>query len=68
MEDMKEKLVDKDFWTKLQLDRMSKLQQKIIKLKDKGAKANEENKKLKTKIKQTVPKLEEARDGVIDLA
>lgn len=43
---MKKKLADKDFLIKLQLNRISKLEQKNIKLKNKCAKAKEENKKL----------------------
>lgn len=44
IEDMKKKLVEKDSLIKLQLDRMSKLDYEIIKLKDEGVKTKEENK------------------------
>lgn len=49
MDDMKKKLVDKDSLIKLQLNRMSNLEQEIIKLKDEDAKAKEENKKTELK-------------------
>lgn len=39
----------------------------MIKPKDKGNKANKENKKLKTKLKQVTTELEEVMDGAVDL-
>lgn len=46
---------------------MSKFEQEIIKLKDKGAKAKEEIKKLKLELKQTTTESEEAKNEVVDL-
>lgn len=60
LEDMKKKLVDKDTINKVYIKRIGKLEQEVIKLKEK-------NKKLQTKLKQAKIKLEEARDGAVNL-
>lgn len=67
MDGLKKKLTDKDSLMKLQLDKLSKFEQQIIKLRDEGNKAKEENSKLKTKLKQVTTKLEETKDGAVNL-
>lgn len=61
VEDLKKKLANKDALIKLQLDKLSKFEQEIIKLKDKGNKAKKKNKKLKTKLKQGATSLRKPR-------
>lgn len=64
---MRRKLVDKNAMNKLYIERMGKLEQETIKLKDKNAKVKEESKKLTVKLKQTATELEEIIDGAVDL-
>lgn len=62
------KLAYKDSPMKLQLESMSKLEQKNIKMKNKNAKVKGESEKLKVELKQAAIKLEKVKDDTVDLA